>query len=185
VIKNTNYHKAVKNNPSLENNSRFIIQPPSVIIPASGIKTGQKVLEIGAGSGPFTFAAAKAVGPNGTVYALDIQEEMIDILKSKMQKKENYNLNVTPVLGNALKTNFPDDTFDVVFLVSVLQEMPDKNAAFDEFKRILKPGGTLSISETFIDLDYYMKKTLVKFATKVGMVQSSYQGNFLRPPLKT
>ncbi|MCL2474871.1 MAG: methyltransferase domain-containing protein [Chloroflexi bacterium] len=179
IIKNTNYHKIVKNNPTLENNSRFLIQPPHIVISASGIKEKQKVLEIGAGSGPFAFAAAKAVGPSGTVYALDIQEDMIDILKSKMQKKENQNLNVVPVLGDALNINFPDNTFDIVFLVSMLQEIPDKNAAFTEFRRVLKPGGLLSISETLVDMDYYMKKTLIKFATQAGMVQANYKGNFL------
>jgi len=163
----------------LDSNYRRLLQPPYKIIQASNIKNGIKALEIGCGSGAFTTFIARAVGSNGIVYALDIQPKMLKQLKNKLKRDENKDIkNIIPVLASAYDLPFPDNSIDLAYAISVFQEIPDKNKTLKEIKRVLKPGGILSVSEFFIDPDYPFRSTTIKQGTQGGFEFDGVFGNF-------
>lgn len=163
----------------LDSNYRRRLQPPYKIIQASGIKKGIKALEIGCGSGAFTTFVATAVGRNGIVYALDIQPKMLEQLKNKLKRAENKDIgNILPVLASAYDLPFPENSIDLVYMVSVFQEIPDKNKTLKEIERVLKPSGILSISEFFIDPDYPFRSTTIKQGTQGGFELYGVFGSF-------
>jgi ubiquinone/menaquinone biosynthesis C-methylase UbiE len=163
----------------LDSNHRRRLQPPYKIIQASGLKKGMKALEIGCGSGAFTTFVATAIGSNGIVYALDIQPKMLEQLKNKLKRVENKDIkNIIPVLASAYNLPFPDNSLDLVYMVSVFQEIPDKNKTLKEIKRVLKPGGLLSISEFFIDPDYPFRSTTIKQGIQEGFELNGVFGSF-------
>lgn len=132
----------------LDSDFRRKMQPPDKIISRSGIKEGMKILEVGCGSGAFTTFVARAVGNKGEVFALDIQPEMLKQIESKLKRQENKDIqNIRLIEGDALNMPFEDDSFDLVYSITVFQEIPDKNKALKEMKRVLKPNGILATLE--------------------------------------
>jgi len=147
------------------------------IVRRMGLQPGQTVLEVGAGTGYVAKAAAEAVGAEGKVYALDVEPQMIERLR---QRKLTENLgNVEPKLGDAAKLDFGDDAFDAVYFVTALGELPDKRAALWEAYRVLKPGGTLWVSEILLDPDYMLKGTVIRLCEETGFYLTEEHGSFL------
>jgi len=137
------------------------------------------VLEIGCGSGAFTTFVARAVGPTGKVYALDIEPKMLDQLKAKLARPENRDIkNIELINKSAYELPFADASLDAVYMVTVFQEIPDRNRALGEIKRVLKPGGFLGITELFPDPDYPWKSTTIKQVTAQGFLLDGSSGNF-------
>jgi ubiquinone/menaquinone biosynthesis C-methylase UbiE len=169
----------------LDTNHRRRLQPPDQIIRASGITKGIKALEIGCGSGAYTTFIARAVGNEGKVYALDIQPKMLEQIKNKLDKVENKDIkNIELVHASAYELPFSDNFLDLVYMVSVFQEIPDKNKTLMEIKRVLKPGGILSISEFFIDPDYPLRSTTIKQGKQAGFDKEIIFGNFWNYTIK-
>ncbi|MFW9799845.1 MAG: class I SAM-dependent methyltransferase [Candidatus Thorarchaeota archaeon] len=164
---------------ALNSNYRKRIQPPSMIIQALELESGMKVVEIGCGPGTFTIDVAKAIQPDGIVYAVDIQEEMLEQLQSNMLK---HNVgNIVPVLADAGgRMPIEDDYADAVFGVTVLPEISNKTAALNEIKRILKPGGLFADAELAIDPDWPLRRTVKRWVKEVGLVFKSQHGHALR-----
>jgi len=171
--------------PILDSRVRALIQPPSQIIKRSGIKKTMKVLDIGCGGGMFTVYASKAVGNDGCVYALDIQKEMLEQLKEKLVSvKDGDYGTVIPLEGSADKLPVKSASLDLVYIISTLQEITERGRALLEIKRVLKRGGILSISETAVDIDYFLKSTVVKFCREAGFTLDSFNGNFFSYTLR-
>ena len=163
----------------LDSGYRRRIQPPAQLIERSGIKKGMSVLDLGCGSGAFTPFIARVVGQKGRVYALDIQADMLKQLEKKLSRPENKDIkNIKLIGGNAYELPFEDDSIDLVNMVTVLQEIPDRNRALQEVKRVLKPGGFLAVTELFPDPDYPWKSTTVKLGSGAGLVVDGVSGNF-------
>jgi len=163
----------------LDSGYRRRIQPPAQLIERSGIKKGMSVLDLGCGSGAFTPFIARTVGDKGKVYALDIQADMLKQLENKLSKPENKDIkNIKLIEGNAYELPFEDNSLDLVNMVTVLQEIPDRNRALQEVKRVLKPGGFLAVTELFPDPDYPWKSTTVKLGSGAGLVVDKVSGNF-------
>jgi len=163
----------------LDSGYRRRIQPPEQLIERNGIKKGMQVLDLGCGSGAFTTFIARAVGDKGKVYALDIQADMLKQLENKLSKPENNDIkNIKLIEGNAYELPFDDNSLDLVNMVTVLQEIPDRNRALQEVKRVLKPGGILAVTELFPDPDYPWKSTTVKLGNGAGFVVDDVSGNF-------
>ena len=163
----------------LDSDHRRRMQSPDAIIKRSGMKSGMKILEIGCGSGAFTTFIARYVGSKGRVYALDIQPGMLEQLKNKLLKPENRDINnIVLKLASAYDLPFSDNLFDLVYMVSVFQEIPDTAKALEEIKRVLKAGGILAISEFFIDPDYPLRSTTIKQGEQGGFKLDGVFGNF-------
>lgn len=109
-----------------------------------GLREGMKVADLGAGSGHYTLAAAAAVGHDGRVYAVDVQEE---VLKHVVDSARRLGLrNIEAVWGdieNRGGSKLRDHVLDAVILSNVLFQVEHKQNLLEETKRILKPGGKL------------------------------------------
>jgi ubiquinone/menaquinone biosynthesis C-methylase UbiE len=163
----------------LDSGYRRRIQPPEQLIERNGIKKGMQVLDLGCGSGAFTTFIARAVGDKGKVYALDIQADMLKQLENKLSKPENNDIkNIKLIEGNAYELPFDDNSLDLVNMVTVIQEIPDRDRALQEVKRVLKPGGILAVTELFPDPDYPWKSTTVKLGNEARLVVDKISGNF-------
>jgi ubiquinone/menaquinone biosynthesis C-methylase UbiE len=163
----------------LDSGYRRRVQPLSQLIERSGIKKGMHVLDLGCGSGAFTPFVARTVGEKGKVYALDIQVDMLKQLERKLSKPENRDIkNIKLIEGNAYELPFEDNSLDLVNMVTVLQEIPDRNRALQQVKRVLKPGGFLAVTELFPDPDYPWKSTTIKLGEGNGFVVDKVSGNF-------
>jgi len=113
-----------------------------------GFRAGQSVADLGSGSGHYTFALSKILGPTGRVYAVDIQEEMLTHLSIEL--KQNNIENVRVVLGDVEKldgTHLKEDCVDGVVFSNILFQLRSKETAVKEAFRILKPGGRACIVE--------------------------------------
>lgn len=162
----------------LDSDYRRRLQPPEKVIQGSGIKSGQQVLEVGCGSGGFTTFVAQAVGPTGHVHALDIQPEMLTQLENKLALPENRDIrNISLHLASAYELPFEDENLDLVYLITVLPEIPDQLRALKEIKRVLKPGGVLAVSEFLPDPDYPLLSTTIRRGTEAGFNLEGTSGN--------
>jgi ubiquinone/menaquinone biosynthesis C-methylase UbiE len=163
----------------LDSNFRRKLQSPDKLIQRSGIKKGMSVLEVGCGSGAFTTFVARAVSEKGKVYALDIQPEMLKQLESKLAKPENKDIkNIEVGEASAYELPFDNNSLDLVYMITVLPEIPDKNKALQEIRRVLKPGGILAVTEFLPDPDYPLKSTTIKIVKKAGFVLDEALGSF-------
>jgi len=123
-----------------------IFRNPYKLLRAAGLKPGQKVLEVGCGPGFFTILAAKIVGKEGFVYAVDVHPLAIEKVKEKI-KKEGIK-NVKPILTNASNTGLPDLSIDLAFLFGLRYIAGGLEDVISEIHRVLKPGGVLSFEKT-------------------------------------
>jgi ubiquinone/menaquinone biosynthesis C-methylase UbiE len=163
----------------LDSNFRRKLQPPDKLIQRSGIKEDMHVLEVGCGSGAFTTFVASAVEKKGKVYALDIQKEMLKQLENKLNEPQNKDIkNIELINKNAYELPFSDNSLDLVYMITVLQEIPDKKKALREVKRVLKPSGILAVTEFFPDPDYPLKSTTIRMGGEAGFVLDEALGNF-------
>ncbi len=109
-----------------------------------GIGEGSVVADIGAGGGWFTIRLARRVGPNGRVYAQDIQPEMIGAINRRVEREGLKN--VTTVLGSPKDPELPAPV-DVVLIVDAYHEMDEPQILLRNVRRSLKPGGRVGIVE--------------------------------------
>lgn len=115
---------------------------PREQIEALGLRRGQVVLDYGCGIGSYTLPAARMVGEEGTVHALDIHPLAVETVR-KRSGRENL-LNVKTILSG-LDTGLPDESVDVVLLYDVFHYVGDREALLRELHRILKTDGLLSV----------------------------------------
>jgi ubiquinone/menaquinone biosynthesis C-methylase UbiE len=163
----------------LDSDYRRTLQPPDQIVARSGAQPGMKVLEIGCGSGAYTTFFARAVAPTGEVAALDIQPAMLAQLAAKLAKPENQDIqNIVLHEASAYELPFDDNTLDLVYMITVFQEIPDRDRTLAEVLRVLKPGGLLAITEWIFDPDYPLMSTTVKQGTQAGFAVDAVLGNW-------
>jgi ubiquinone/menaquinone biosynthesis C-methylase UbiE len=127
---------------------RDLWQRPAEIMDALGIADGSIVADIGAGSGWFTIRLARRVGPQGIVYAQDVQQEMLNAITRRVQR-EGFT-NVRSVLG--LKSD-PRLTrpVDAVLMVDAYHEVEDRVTMLTNLAKALKPQGRLGIVDFKLD----------------------------------
>ena len=155
---------------------RRLFQKPSVLASRMNLEPGMTIVEIGPGKGSYTKAIAQAVMPGGLVYAIDIQESVIEHLKRRVEKEEIPN--IIPQIDNAYAFSFSDASVDRVFALACLPEIPQPVKVLREVHRILKPTGLVSLAEFAPDPDYPLRRTVKKWAAEAGFRLHSEFGNW-------
>jgi len=126
----------------LEGADREQWQKPEQIMDALKIADGSVVAEIGAGGGWFTIRLAHRVGPNGMVYAEDIQKLMIKAINRRVEREGLRN--VTTILGTTKDSRLPHG-LDAILIVGAYHEMEDPVAVLNDAAQSLKPQGRIGI----------------------------------------
>jgi ubiquinone/menaquinone biosynthesis C-methylase UbiE len=129
----------------LERPEREKEEAPSKLHEILKIKAGDVVADIGAGTGYHTFRLVEKVGAKGKVYAVDIQPEMLDIIKKRMKEKKVEN--VVPVQGTESDPKLPENSADMILLVDVYHEFSYPWEMTRAMVKALKPGGRLVFVE--------------------------------------
>jgi ubiquinone/menaquinone biosynthesis C-methylase UbiE len=107
------------------------------------------------------------LGPTGGLDILDVQQEMLD---HTIQRAAEAGLtNVAPTLADATAMPFPDNSFDGAFLITVLGEVPDQEAALRELRRVVRPGGRIVVGELFGDPHMVTRGALARRAQAAGL----------------
>jgi len=145
------------------------------------VQPGGRVLDFGCGPGFFTRAFARRVGKNGQVYAVDLQQEMLDLLREKLAP-EGLMLRITThrCRPDALDLS-PDlaGTFDAAFAIFVVHEVPDASRLFREIAALLKPGGICYYTDPFDEVSGREFQEYVELAGEAGLWQIDRSFYFL------
>jgi ubiquinone/menaquinone biosynthesis C-methylase UbiE len=141
-----------------------------------GIRPGERVLEVGPGPGAFTVRAARRAEPGGALVAVDVQAKMIADVQRKLQATGQRNVQTHVADARALPLN--DASIDRAFLITVLPEIPAPQRALRELRRVLRPGGVLSVSEEFLSPSYPLARTVVRWAEEAGFVLTERRGSW-------
>lgn len=129
----------------LERPEREQEEQPRKLMEALKLKPGMVVADIGAGSGYFTFRLAQKIGPNGKVLAVDIQPEMLDIIRKRMKEKKIAN--VEPIQGAEMDPKLPENAVDLILMVDVYHEFSYPWEMTETMVRSLKPKGRIVFVE--------------------------------------
>ncbi len=127
----------------LEAPDRDAWQRPDRVMDALGIADGSSVADLGAGGGWFTIRLARRVGPNGVVFAEDVQPQMIEAIERRV-KREGLQ-NVRAVLGTTSDPRLPSDALDAILIVEAYHEMEDPVTLLRNAARALKPQGRIGV----------------------------------------
>src|SRR5580765_1520569 len=129
----------------LERPEREAEEKPDLLVEALKLKSGDVVADIGAGTGYYSWRMAKVVGDKGLVYAVDIQQEMLDLLARRMAERKITN--VKGVLGTITDPKLPPRSVDVVLMVDVYHEFDHPFEMMQSICQALKPGGRVVFVE--------------------------------------
>lgn len=158
----------------------FVVDPPHPIITSGRLRAvlaprpGERLLEIGPGTGYYSLPVAEWLTPGGRLDIFDIQREMLD---HTMRRADERGLdNLVPTEGDARALPYPDATFDGVYLATVLGEIPDQDAALREIARVLRPGGRLVNGELFGDPHWVRPRRLTEGAARAGLRAAGRSG---------
>ena len=111
----------------------------------AGINEGDRVLDLGSGAGNDVFVARRIVGEKGAVTGLDFTDQMLTKALANNEKMGYANVNF--VKGDIENIPLPDNSYDVIISNCVLNLVPDKDRAYSEIMRVLKPGGHFCVSD--------------------------------------
>lgn len=155
---------------------RNLFLSPKKLIQRLDLGKDQTVLEIGPGPGYFSTYVAKKI-KNGRLVLLDIQQEMLDFAKKRLQKRKITNVDYKLTNGNCF--NLESKYFDRVFMVTVIGEVENKDKYLNEIHRVMKDDGILSISELAGDPDKLSIDELQSLVLKYGFKVMDVFGNKL------
>jgi ubiquinone/menaquinone biosynthesis C-methylase UbiE len=127
----------------LEQSDRTLWQKPDQIMDAVHVAERSTVADIGAGAGWFTIRLAQRVGPNGRVYAQDVQRLMLDAIKRRVQREGLQNVTTVQAHGN--DPNLPAKTLDAILMVDAYQEVENRVIYLRNLANALKPTGRIGI----------------------------------------
>ena len=152
---------------------RFWVEAPHPFITRGRLREvlaprpGERVLEVGPGTGYYSLDVAEWVLPAGQLDIFDIQQEMLDHTMRRAAARALSNVVATQ--GDARRLPYADASFDAACLTTVLGEIPDQDAALRELARVLKPGGRLVVGELFGDPHWVSPKRLRRGAEAAGL----------------
>jgi ubiquinone/menaquinone biosynthesis C-methylase UbiE len=141
-----------------------------------GVRAGMTIVEIGPGPGRLLIPAARRVLPGGKAIGVELQQGMLDKLRKKLALDDPGNVEL--VHADATKVTLPPECADLVYLCTVLGEIPDRAAALANCREALKPGGRLSITEIIGDPHYQTRAKVRELALQLGFEPESESGNW-------
>ena len=169
-----------KNPSACPYGQRFWVEAPHPVVTRHRLRSvlvpqpGERVLEIGPGTGYYTFHMADWVGPDGRVEIFDLQQEFLD----HVMRGSGVRANIVPTQGDATELPYEDDSMDAVVLTAVLGEIPDPGAALREIRRVLRPGGRLVVGELFGDPHFTTLGSLRRQSGEAGLSYQDHSGNW-------
>jgi ubiquinone/menaquinone biosynthesis C-methylase UbiE len=152
---------------------RFWVEAPHPFITRERLRSvlepaaGERVLEVGPGTGYYALPVAQWLGPDGRLDVLDVQQEMIDHTLGRAAAEGISN--ISAARADARQMPYPDASFDAAYLVTVLGEIPDQVAALRELRRVVKPGGRIVVGELFGDPHMVSSRALHDRAAEAGL----------------
>ncbi len=169
----------------LLNPLRNLILSPKSLVKRLDLGPNFRVLELGPGPGYFSPEVARSL-PDGRLALVDVQEEMLEMAKERLEGKGFAN--VEYYKADAVSLPLESESFDVVFLVAVLGELPDRSSCLQEIRRVLRPEGMLSITEMKLgDPDFIPMAELLESVQAAGfsrlaqyVTRFSYTVNFYK-----
>jgi len=126
-----------------ERSGREVFDKRFQIIGALDLKPGMRVADVGAGTGLYTMLFARAVGPTGSVYAVDISKSFVEAIEARAA--EYHVDNVVPVVNDQQSTRLPPESVDLVFLADTYHHFEYPKAMLASIHQALMPGGALAI----------------------------------------
>jgi ubiquinone/menaquinone biosynthesis C-methylase UbiE len=152
---------------------RFWVEAPHPFITRERLReilepvAGERLLEVGPGTGYYALPVAEWLSPGGRLDVLDVQQEMLD---HTLRRAGEHGIdNITPARADARELPYPDDSFDGAYLVTVLGEIPDQDAALRELRRVVKPAGRIVVGELFGDPHMVTRAALARRAEAAGL----------------
>jgi ubiquinone/menaquinone biosynthesis C-methylase UbiE len=149
----------------LDRPERVKEEGPEKLMKALDFKPGMMVVDMGAGSGYYSFKIAPKVGPKGKVFAVDIQQEMLDIIKKRMKERKVTNIEL--VKGTISDPKLKAGSADLILLVDVYHEFSHPYEMTEAMVKALKPGGKL----VFVEFRLEDPKVPIKLLHKMTQKQ--------------
>jgi ubiquinone/menaquinone biosynthesis C-methylase UbiE len=152
---------------------RFWVEAPHPFITRARLRSvlepaaGERILEVGPGTGYYALPVARWLGPSGRLDVLDVQQEMLDHTLRRAAAEGISNIDSSR--ADAQEMPYADDSFDGAYLVTVLGEIPDQEAALRELRRVVKPGGRIVVGELFGDPHMVTARALRTRAAATGL----------------
>jgi len=171
-----------KNPSACPYGQRFWVEAPHPIITRERLREvlrpepGERLLEIGVGTGYYSLELAEWAGAGGTLELFDLQREFLDHTLRRAAERDLDNLIATE--GDATDLPYADASVDAVILTAVLGEIPDPAAALREIRRVLKPGGRLVVGELFGDPHFTTRSSLERQGAAAGLRLEQRSGNW-------
>jgi ubiquinone/menaquinone biosynthesis C-methylase UbiE len=162
-----------KNPSACPYSQRFWVEAPHPFITRARLREildpqpGERVLEVGPGTGYYALPVAGWLAPDGRLDVVDLQQEMLD--HTLARATEQGIDNIAPACADARSLPYPDRSFDAAYLVTVLGEIPDQGAALRELRRVVKPDGRIVVGELFGDPHMVTHRALANRATASGL----------------
>lgn len=119
--------------------------PTAEVLAFLSVRSGEAIADVGAGTGYFSFPLAKVVGPQGRVYAVDAQAEMLSLISQKLEQSALANIDL--IQAEAGHTTLPDSSCDLFFMANIWHEIEDQAAVLRESLCVLKTGGRIAIPD--------------------------------------
>lgn len=151
--------------PWLERPERELEEATSKMIEALALKPGMVVADVGAGSGVITLLLARQVGPEGRVLAVDVQQEMLDLLEAKLDRQKIANVEL--VLGTEKSPRLKEGSLDLALMVDVYHEFAYPYEMMLELSRAMKPGGKV----VFVEFRLEDPTVPIKLVHKMSVAQ--------------
>lgn len=169
-----------KNPSACPYGQRFWVEAPHPFITRDRLREvlrpqpGERLLELGVGTGYYSCDLAEWIAPDGTLELFDLQQEFLDHV---MRAAAERNLtNLVPTQGDATDLPYEDASIDAVILTAVLGEIPDREAALREIHRVLKPNSRLIVGELFGDPHFTSQGSLKRLGTEAGLELAEVSG---------
>jgi arsenite methyltransferase len=119
-------------------------QHPDRVIEALSLRPGQRVADLGAGGGYFTFRISRAVGDQGRVYAVDTDPDMRALIANRVAREQRAN--VVPVAAEPARPDLPEQV-DLVLIVNAFHHLPELATYLPRLAPLLRPGGRVAVIE--------------------------------------